>query len=100
MLSAFRPTSVSRSKDQMLSAVLRTLHFCRPSPVGIGYVSLFARIPPHPLTLFQFLCVFALLPERSLPPAGNKIQGLARLLCELLALSSFMRHGSAYVISP
>jgi hypothetical protein len=99
MLREFRPTSIPKLEDRILPAVLRILHICRPSPLGIGYVRLFARIPPHPPLLFQFLGVFALLPEWSLAPAGNKIQGLARRHCELLALSSFTRPGSAYLIN-
>lgn len=56
---------------------------------------------PLPLSLlFQFLSIFSLLPDRSLAPAGNKIQGLARRHCELLTPSSFTRPGFAYVMRP
>jgi hypothetical protein len=92
-------------EGQKCSAVLdcsiNIFHIWRPPCVSIGSGSLFSRISPLPLSLlFQFLSIFSLLPDRSLAPAGNKIQGLARRHCELLTPSSFTRPGFACVMSP
>jgi hypothetical protein len=92
-----------RIEDKNFPAVLdyfiNILRIWRLPCVRIGYVSLFARISP-PSLLFQFLSIFSLLPDRSLAPAGNKIQGLGRRHCELLTASSFTRPGFACVMSP
>jgi hypothetical protein len=67
----------------------------------LGMSVYFPGFHPLPLSLlFQFLSIFSLLPDRSLAPAGNKIQGLARRHCELLTPSSFTRPGFACVMSP